>query len=69
MIVLVKTVETIVKQYEVDVPDRTPAEHVYSKVDETEEIRRGWTERDCTGIENITEVATFDGRVLWRLPH
>jgi len=68
MIVLVKTVETIVKQYEVDIPDGTKAENVFSKVEETEGGRVGWTECDFTAIEGITEISAFDGKRLWILP-
>jgi hypothetical protein len=65
MIVMVKTVETIVKQYAVDLPDGTTEEDVFSKVEETEEGRAGWTESDFTAIESLTEIASADGNILW----
>jgi hypothetical protein len=68
MIILVKTVETIVKQYELEVPDGTTTKNAYSRVEETEENRGGWIECDGTSMEGITEITTFDGKVLWTLP-
>jgi hypothetical protein len=68
VIVLVKTVETITRQYEVHVDDRTTAENAFSKVYDTNEDMSGWIECDFTAIETLSEIATVDSKVLWTVP-